>query len=350
MKGLSCSIILVAACGVLAQSVPQSLPDLPPPTAVLQDKKQFNALTFGPGNTFSVQQTPPDFELDSFSVSPDGKWAFMGWASGRLEVRDLETGSRIAQFRPIRGPVYEADYIERTKQLLVTGPHGVIRFVDPHSGKMQREIQTEIGKYKYDLQKVLVAQDASWLAYVNQENGKILDLTSDPPKVLADLGDAYDLALTQDKSEIWTINREKLIGLKAGSWKVIASAPLLDRVQPTGTPTLAIASSSDGAVAFVPSQSGLLWYALNTMKGRKLTQNPAFWTAADRSGNEVLVNELHALSLYTPDGALHCQWKQHPSRGLTISGNGEWLGSLDFGKVELWSLKSLRAVCADRRP
>ena len=343
-------MISVAACAALAQSVPKSLTELPPPTKTLQDRKQFNALTHGPGNTFSIQRTPPDFELNSFTLSPDGKWGFMGWASGRLEVRDLDTETRVAQFRPMRGPVFEADYIEQTKRLVVTGPHGVIEFVDPHSGKMQREIQTEIGKYKYDIQKVLVAPDGSWLAYVNEENGKILDLTSDPPKPLADLGNAYDLALTPDKSELWTINREKLIGLKAGTWKVIASAPLLDRVQPTGTPTLAIVSSLDGAVAFVPSQSGLLCYALNTMKGRKVTQNPAFWTAADSSGNDILVNELHALSLYTPDGTLRCQWKQHPSRRLTISGNGEWLASLDFGKVELWSLKSLRAACADQQP
>jgi hypothetical protein len=49
-------------------------------------------------------------------------------------------------------------------------------------------------------EKDLLAADGTWLPYVNQENGKVLDLKSDPPKVLATLGDAYALALSPDKS------------------------------------------------------------------------------------------------------------------------------------------------------
>src|SRR5260370_25850188 len=146
-----------------------------------------------------------------------------------------------------------------------------MRVVAPHSGKMQREIHTEIGKYKYDIQKVIVARDGSWLAYVNQENGKVLDLKSEPPKSLADLGDAYDLALAHDESELWLINREKIFGLKAGSWKQIGSATLLDKGRPDVTPSLALVSAGQSAVAFVPSQSRLLRYELNTMNWRKPT-------------------------------------------------------------------------------
>jgi WD40 repeat protein len=342
-------LIYLAIWSGLAQTPPASLPELPLPTKTIQDKKQFNAVTLGPGNNFSIREAPPDFQLDSFGLSPDGEWVFMGWASGRLEVVDSDTETRIAQFKPMHGPVFEADYNEQTKQLLVTGQHGLIRFVDPHSGKIQREIHTEIGKRKYDLQKVIVARDGSWLAYVNQENGRILDLKSEPPNSLADLGDAYDLELTRDESELWLINREKIFGIKVGSWKEIGSAPLLDKVRLDGTPGLAVASSGHGAVAFVPSQSGLLRYELNTMKGRKVTQNPTSWVGINAASNEVLVNELHALSLYSSDGTVRCQWKQHSSRELKLNENGEWLGSLDFGKVELWSLKSLASSCAEHK-
>jgi WD40 repeat protein len=350
MRWLFCGCILLFACGGLAQTPAALLPELPSPTKIFQDEKQFNAVTLGPGNTFSIREAPPDFQLDSFGISPDGKLVFMGWASGRLEVRDSQTEKRIAQFKPIPGPVFETAYNEQTGQLLVTGQHGLIRFADPHSGKMLREIRTEIGKYKYDLQKVIVARDGSWLAYVNQENGKILDLKSEPPKSLADLGDAYDLALTHDESELWLINREKIFGLKVGSWKQISSAPLIDKVRPDGTPTLAVASSGRRSVAFVPSQGGLLRYELDTMNGGKVTQNPTYWVAIKADSNEVLVNELHALSLYSPDGSVHCRWKQHPSRELKVNENGEWLGSLDFGKVELWSLKSLVGSCPEHKP
>jgi hypothetical protein len=349
MKTFVCGSILLCAFGGLAQT-PVSLPELPSPTRILQDEKQFNATTLGPGNSFTVKQTPPDFQLDSFDFSPDGTWTFMSWASGRLEVRENQTGKRIAQFKPMSGPVFEAEYNEQTKQLLVTGQHGVIRLVDPHSGKVLREIHTEIGRFKYDLQKVVIAHDGSWLAYVNEENGKVLDLKSEPPRSLADLGDAYDLALTRDGSELWLIDRKKIFGLKTGVWNTIATAPLLDEVRPDSTPTLALTSVEQSAVAFLPSQSGLLRYELNTMTGRKLTANPTYWVALDASSNEVLVNERQSLSLYRADGSLHCQWKQHPAQNLKVSENGEWLGSLNFGKVEIWSLDSLVGSCPDRKP
>lgn len=349
VQRLLCTGILLVACSGLAQTPGTSMPELPSPTKVFQDTKQFNAVTLGPGNTFSIREAPPDFKLGSFGISPDGKWVFMAWGSGRLEVLDTETGKRVAQYKPMPGPVFGEDYNDQSNQLLVTSEHGLIRFVDPHSGKMLREIHTEIGKYKYDLQKVIVARDGSWLAYVNQENGKILDLKSEPPKAVADLGDAYDLALTSDGSELWLINRETIFGLKVGSWKRISSAPLLDKVQPDETPSLAISSAGQSSVAFIPSQSGLLRYDLSTMNGTNVTQNPTYWVAIDAANNEIVVNELHALSLYSSDGSILCQWKQHPSRELKVNESGEWLGSLDFTKVEIWSLKSLSGSCSPRK-
>ena len=269
----------------------------------------------------------------------------MSWASGRLEVRDSETGKRIAQFKPTPGPVFEADYNEATKQLLVTSQHGLIRLVDPHSGKLLREIHTEVGRLKYDLQKVIIAQDGSWIAYVNQDNGKVPDLKSDPPKILADLENAYDVSLTRDGTELWLINREKIFGLKTDTWSKIASAPLLDSVQRTGTPTLALLSIEGVAVAFVPSQSGLLRYELKTMSGRKVTTSPSYWVASDTARNEVLVNERQVFSLYEADGSLRCQWKQFQHQTIKVSANGKWLGNLIFGKVDLWPLDSLADFC-----
>jgi hypothetical protein len=348
MKTFICGSLLLVALGGRAQT--PALPELPSPTRVLQNEKQFNAVTLGPGNSFTVKQTPPDYQLDSFDFSPDGTWTFMSWASGRLEVRENQTGKRIAQFKPMSGPVFQADYIEQTRQLLVTGQHGVIRLVDPHSGKKLREIHTEIGRFKYDLQKVVIAHDGSWLAYVNEENGKVLDLKSEPPRRLADLGDAYDLALTRDGTELWLIDREKIFGLKTEDWNTIASAPLLDKVRPDGTPTLAVASVDEGVVAFLPSQSGLLRYELKTMTGRKVAANPSYWVVPAAASNEVLVSEWQSLSLYRADGSLHCQWKPHPGQNLKVSENGQWLGSRNSGKVELWSLDSLVGSCPGRKP
>jgi hypothetical protein len=344
MRWFVCACILLAICSALAQA-PSSLPQFPAPTKILQDDKQFNAVTFGPGNTFTVRQAPPDFQLDSFDFSSDGKLLFMEWASGRLEVRDLQSAKRVTQLKPMGGPVFEAEDVGIGGHLVVAGQHGLLRIVDLHSGKVLREIQTEVGKFKYDIQKVVVAQDGSWLAYINQEDGKVLDLKSDPPKVLAELEDAYDLALTPDKSELWLVNRERMFGLKLGTWAPIGTTPLLDKVQPTGTPTLAIAKSGDVAVAFIPSKSGLLRYDLKTLNGSKVTEKPTYWVASVASSNQILVNEFHAFSSYAVDGSPLCHWQQHPSQGFKVSGTGEWLGSRNFGKVELWSSNSLAGTC-----
>ena len=349
MKLLVCAGMLFCVFSTPPQA-PATLSDFPPPARVLQDEKQYNAVKLGPGNTFSIQQTPPDFQLDSFDFSPNGEWTFMSWASGRLEVQDSKTGRRIAQFKPMPGPVFEADYNDATMQLLVTSQHGLIRFVDPHSGKRLREIHTEVGKFKYDLQKVILAKDGTWIAYVNQENGKVLDLKSEPPKVLADLENAYDLALTPDGSELWLINRDKIFGLRTDTWSRSGSARLLDSVQPTGTPTLALASFEGSAVAFVPLQTGLLRYELKTMTGQKVTTDPTYWVGSDTTRNKVLVNERQTFSLYEADGSLRCQWKQFRHQSFKISENGQWLGNLVFGKVELWALDSLADSCPRPKP
>lgn len=343
MKLPLCAVILFCSFSIPSQTLP-TLPDFPTPTRVLQDEKQFNAVKLGPGNTFSIQQTPPDFQLDSFDFSPDGEWTFMRWGSGRVEVRNNNSGERVAEFKSMPGVVFE-DYHDAGDQLVVRWQQGLIRLEDPHSGKHVREIPFEVGKFGYALQKVILAKDRSWIAYLNEENGKVLDLRSESPKVLADLEDAQDLALTADGSELWLVSRKKMFGLRTDSWTRIAAVPLIDSVHPTLHPTLALASSEGTTTAFIPSQTGLLRYELKSMTGRQVTTVPTYWVASDTGRNKVLVNEKQSFSLYEADGSLRCQWKQFQHQTIKVSENGKWLGSLLFGKVQLWALDSLVDSC-----
>lgn len=296
----ACFGYLLATWNVFAQ-VPIPLRAFPPPEKTFQDDKQFNALTLGPGNSFSIHEAPPDLQLDSFDFSSDGKLLFMCWASGRLEIRDIQSAERIAQVKPESGPVFEVETNGAIRDWLTVGRNGLLRFVDPTSGKTIREIHTEIGRFKYDIQKVLFAPDGTWLAYVNQENGKVLDLKSDPPKVLATLGDAYDIALSTDKSQLWAVDRKEIFGIATSQWTRLGIAPLIDQVRPDGNVSLAVVDSKEGAIAFVPSKSGLLRYQLNTMDGTRVTENPAY-TVFSARGDLVIVNEFHATSVYAADG------------------------------------------------
>jgi hypothetical protein len=322
------------------------LPSFPEPEKVVKSDKQFNAVTLGPGNTFSVQATPPDLQLEAFDFSADEKLLFMEWGSGRLETRDLESGKRVSESKPVSGPLFEVAESTTTRQLIVVTQHGVIRFVDPHSGKKLREIQVEKGKFDYDIQSVLLAPDGSWLAYVNQANGKVLDLRSDPPKVLADLEDGYDVALSPDQTSLWVVDRNKLFGYKVGNWELIGSTPLLDQVRPEGTTTLAVLSDKGIPVAFVPSKSGLLEFDLATLKGRKVTDIPTYWVASDRAHGQVFVHEFQVSAVYGADGVVRCRWQLHPAQDFKVSPSGQWLGDRDFGKIELWSTQSLTGACS----
>jgi hypothetical protein len=342
MRHLILGYALIASVGI---SRAQAVPPFPEPEKVVKDDKQFNAVTLGPGNTFSVSEPPKDMQLEGFDFSADGKLLFMEWGSGRLETRDLESSKRIAQFKPVSGPLFEVESDEAQKQLIVVTEHGLIRFVDPRSGKKLREIVAEKGRFNYDIQKILLAPDGSWLAYVNQDNGKILDLRGDSPRVLADLGDAYDIELSPDRASLWALNRTKIFGLKVSGWEPIATANLLDQVKPESTPMLAILSGQDGPIAFVPSKSGLLRYQLPSLQGTKVTSSPTYWVASDQVRNELFVHAFQSSDIVNPDGALRCHWQIRPSQNYKVSPNGEWIGSRNFGKIELWSTKTLIDSC-----
>jgi WD40 repeat protein len=342
MRHLAFALAVLCTAPLCAQSAHPPFPD---PAKVLKDDKQFNAVRFDGGDTFSVHQAPADFELEAFDFSSDEKQLFLEWKSGRLETRDLDSGKKIAESKPVSGPLWEVADDEGKKQLIVVTEHGVIRFIDPRSGKKKREIQAEKGRFNYDIQKVLLAPDGSWVAYVNQDNGKVLDLRGDSPKVLADLGDGYDMALSPDRSTLWVMNRTKLFGLNVNDWNSVGTAALLDQVKPDKTPNLAVVSNGGAAVAFIPSQGGLLEYDLPSLKSRKVTDIPTYWVGADPEHNQVFVHEFKVSALYAADGTVRCRWDIHPAQDFKMSPSGRWLGDRMFGKVELWSTQALIDAC-----
>lgn len=344
MRCLAVGCILLLCFHVVHAQSP--LPSFPEPEKVIKSDKQFNAVTLGPGNTFSIQAAPPDFQLEGFDFSADDKLLFTEWGSGRLETRELESGKKIAESKPVSSPIFEVADTDINRQLILVTQHGVIRFVDPHSGKKRREITVEKGRFNYDIQKVLLAPDGSWLAYVNQDNGRVLDLRSDPPKVLADLEDGYDIALSPDQASLWVVDRIKLFGFRVGDWEPAGNTPLLDQVRPEGTTTLAVLSEKNGPVAFVPSKSGLLEFDLTTLKGRKVTEIPTYWVASDRAHDQVFVHEFKVSALYGADGTVRCRWQIHPAQDFKVSPSGRWLGDRNSGSVELWSTQALMESCS----
>jgi len=335
------ALALLSFSASVALHAQSSLQPFPAPTTVVQDGKQFNATTIGPGNTITVRQTPDDLQLDAFDFNSNETDVFLEWRSGRVETREIATGKRVAEIKPTSGPVWGIYDDPSNRRQIVVARGGIIRFIDTQKGKKTSEIQVEKGRFNYDIQKLLLAPDGSWLAYVNQDNGKVLDLRSGSPKPVADLGDGYDMALSPDKSTLWVINRDKIFGLRVSDWSQAASAPLLDKVKLDQTPNLAVLSNGTSTFAYVPSQSGLLKYDLPSLEAHKATDIPTYWVAADRKHSQLFVHEFKVSALYSAEGTVKCRWQGHPAQDFKISPSGKWIGDRLFGKVELWSTESL---------
>lgn len=321
-----------------------SLPAFPQPDRVFKGDKQFNAVRFGPGNTISVYQAPLDLQLDGFDFNRSETLVYLEWGSGRLETRDIGSGKRVAECRPVKGPLWQVHDFQ-TNQLVIVTPHGEIRFIDSRSCKTLRKIHVEKGKFNYDIDQIILAADGSWLAYVNEDNGKVLDLRTNPPKILADLADGYGMALSPDGKSLWVVDRQRIYGFNVDGWKSIGSANLLDRVGLTETPTLAVLSNHGSSVAFIPSKSALLKYDLPSLVGHKISNIPAYWVASDRELNLLFVHEFKTSALYRGDGTEFCRRQIHPGQDFTISPTGRWYGDRFSGKVELWSTQALINSC-----
>jgi len=334
--------VLAVAASVRAQL---AFPPFPEPDAVLQSDKAFNAVQLGPGNTFTVRQAPPDLQLDGFDFSADEKALYLEWDSGRVEVREIESKKKVSDKKVTSGPIWQIHDRPGSGDWIVTAANRTILFVDSHSGKVLRKISAEKGRFNYDIHQIIVSPDGNWLAYTTEDNGKVLDLRSDPPAQLADLKDGNVMALSPDGRALWVLSREKLFGFNVGDWKQIQETKLLDQVSGTLQPTLAVVGNGDRTVALIPSQSGLLRYELPSLQVSKVTNQPTYWVGADRSHDEVFVREFKSTAVYDLDGAPKCHWQLRPAQEFTMSSSGGWLGYRNFGKAELWSTEKLSRGC-----
>jgi len=159
-----------------------------------------------------------------------------------VEGRTVAWRMPLGQIKSGMGAPYYLSFTPAGEQLIVTGKPQEIRFLDPETGKVQRKVPVEEGPRKYGIQEVVVDSKQRWIAYVNEDNGKVLDLTARSPVPLADLKNAAGLALSLDGTELWTVSRKVLAGFDTSTWKqtgewILPSAPIA-----TSTPMVRVGS------------------------------------------------------------------------------------------------------------
>lgn len=349
MKVLERSIIVAACFGLLSWNALAEEPSsqgarpFPSPVLTLPKRPPYNALHLGPGNTFSVSKIPPDYDLIAAEFSPDGRWIALGWASGRIEISDIGTGDTMADFKSDLGKPYHMQFDLPGKQIVVSGPEGRVSIYSLPSGKRTRRLKVPLGKYKYDIQDIVLGPAGNWLAYANGENGKVVDLTSEPPSPVADLGEASALSLSQDGRRLWGAGRKTLLWLDTSNWQGSGPVPL--KSPPSDTAPAAIQSavaSGGGYIVVVASKSGLVLYGDQDLTGSVIASGGVY--GFSHSGGFLIVRS-KTIVFMTPTGEALCRWAPEKYWPMMLSEDDQWLGSREPGQVHLWRMKDLMSDC-----
>ena len=345
--GMSLRALVIGLTPVLCYSQVSSgaFRKLPPPFATVRDPTQFNALRLGPGNAIAVMKTPPDFRLAAIAISPNGDRLAIAWESGRTELWDLRSRQRISEFKP-QVKAQNLEFISSGDQLVVTGAGGKIAFLDLPSGRQRRVLSIPLGRWKYDIQVLAFPADAKWLAYADEESSKVLDLTDGAPKEIADLTNAGSLAVSQDGTKLWTVNRGGIEAFDTASWQRLGQWPL--KSEPIKDQPVAIRAGSGPngrpSVA-VPSSAGLVIYREPDMQGEFVTNKPTSLVEFSRAVG-TYVNLSSSLALIDPLGSKLCETAYSGSYRHAISEDGEWIALSQFDSVEVWRVRDILNVCA----
>lgn len=323
----------------------QQISSYAPAFATVKNTKEFNAVQFGPGNTFAILKTPPEFQLDGFAMSGDGKLLAMGWGSGKIDLWDVQKKKRVGDFKSEVGGPGEMRFDSSANHLLVTGSGGKFAILEIPKGKKARAFVVPLGKFKYDIQQVVLDPRGKWLAYADEESSKVLDLSVDPPKTIADLQDACSVSISPDGTELWTVNRMQLTSYSTTTWEIIGHWPLKSPPVATASVRVRTGLSKDGArVVAVPSSSGLVIYRGPGMEGSYATDKSTT-TVAFAAASRTYVNLGLGLTFVNAEGTVSCRRSLQGWSGYDISDDGQWIAVTQTNSVSVWRMDDLLRDC-----
>lgn len=326
---------------------PSSTPEasLPAPYETFPHRTAPSVLHLGPGNTFSVGKTSPDFELYSIAMSRDGKLLALGWGSGRIGLWDLQTKKPVSEFKSKVGEPLVLLFNGPGTQLIVAGPGGKTGFFEIPHGKALRRWKIPRGKRKYDTQALVIDPAGKWLAYANEDNSKVLALTAKTPAPLADLENAGAIALSQDGTELWTANRVVLRAYNTSTWKPTGEWKLEPPPIDTSSVIVKTGMTLDGVgTVAVPSSKGLLIFRGPQMHGELVTNKPTSGVEYARA-EHVYVDLTSNLVFLDPTGHARCTLAYEGRSGSAMSDDGQWLALSHSSKVDLWRMEDLLRDC-----
>ncbi len=312
-------VVLLLACSLFLlpteaqQSTGEKFPQIPKPFATFKNAKEFNAVQFGPGNTFSISQIPPEFQLSEFAMSANGGLLAMGWASGKIEIWDVNRKKKVSDFKSEVGAPGVLKFNTQATQLVVTGSGGKVAFLELPKGKKIRGFVIPLGKFKYDLQQIVLDPNGKWLAYADEE--------------------------------LWTVNRNELTGYNTSTWQMIGHWPHLSSPVKASSTLVSTGISQDGIrTVAVPSEKGLIIYVEPDMKGTFGTSKQTISVGFSPSARSY-VNIASEITFLSAVGKVLCRKSYESRSGFSVSEDGHWLALSLSNKVSVWRMEDLTHGC-----
>jgi hypothetical protein len=318
---------------------------IPQPFETIKYSKQFIAAHLGPGNSFYIAKTPPDFDLDTIAMSPRGRLLAMGWDSGRIELWDLQTKQRVSEFKSGIGAPLHLQFNVAEDQLIIASGRKVV-FLEVPSGKKLRGWTIPPGKHKYGIHEIVLDRQSKWMAFADEESSKVLDIVGESPMQIGDLRDAYSVALSQDGHDLWTVNRSELTRYSTSNWQETGRYPLQAPPVEGTPPLIRTGATQDGnwSVA-VPSSRGLVIYRERETVGKFVTDEFTYAVAFSRSGG-TYINLTKEISLVDAAGKVLCTMSGKSWYRYSISDDGQWLALSNSDGVDVWRVEDLLHGCA----
>jgi hypothetical protein len=159
-----------------------------------------------------------------------------------------------------------------------------------------------------------------------------------------DLKDAYSVALSQDGTELWTVNRNELMAFHTANWELIGLWPLKSPPMGTSRPLVRTGVTRDGRrTVAVPSAQGLVIYTELEMSGDYVTDKQTNAAAFAPSTN-TYVNLAGEITLLNGEGH-SLRKKSYKGRvGEALSDDGQWLALSQFNSVDCGAWKTWCAI------
>jgi len=340
---LTLSILSLFVAPSHAQRPAAKIPPFPSPFAIIKNTKEFNAVQFGPGNTFSIQQVPPEFQMNEFAISSDGSFLAVVWGSGKIDLWDLPRKKHVANFKSVGVPGVIEFGPNQNQLLTVAG--GNFAILDLPKGKKLRGFSVPLGKFNYAIQQVVLDPGGKWLAYADEESSKVLDLSVGAPRTLADLGNANTVSLSFDGTELWTANRKELTAYRTSNWDVIGHWPLKSPPVANAPVRLKAGVTKDGqTIVAVPSGHGLVIYRKPAMEGEFATDKSTTMIAFSSPSKMYLTLGL-GFDFINSSGTVSCSRSILGLSDYDVSQDGQWLAIRQTNAVSVWRMDDLLRDC-----